>query len=191
MLENPWDVEYLEEYLVYSCPECRNLSQNEDEFLEHALENHPHSRQSLMRFLVKEEKKPLEFSELKEKLNKLFDKSKLEEKELQNNSLEVKTNDIVQKVMFGSNEDPQDDDPLAFQNFSQFEHQQDADGNKTLLCGNCKALFHSMKYLKIHTMYLIAQGRIWPDFAEPRGNLIFVSKLPKLDKLTLFACQLI
>ena len=80
MLENPWDVEYLEEYLVYSCPECRNLSQNEDEFLEHALENHPHSRQSLMRFLVKEEKKPLEFNELKEKLNKLFDKSKIDNK---------------------------------------------------------------------------------------------------------------
>ena len=150
MLENPWDVEYLEEYLVYSCPECRNLSQNEDEFLEHALENHPHSRQSLMRFLVKEEKKPLEFNELKEKLNKLFDNSNLEKQEVKNDSSEVQTNDVVQRVMFGSNAEPTHDDPLALQTFSQFEDQQEGDGDKTLLCGNCKALFHSLKYLKIH-----------------------------------------
>ena len=85
MDRNPWDVQCLEEYLVYffSCPECQELKQSEEEFLEHAMENHPNSKHSLLKFLVKDPSKPVEFEDLKRKVQNMFsDESKNETKQL-------------------------------------------------------------------------------------------------------------
>ena len=37
---NPWNVETLEEFLYYFCPECEDRNQSRDLFLQHALEKH-------------------------------------------------------------------------------------------------------------------------------------------------------
>ena len=53
---NPWLVTHLEEFLYYCCPECNNRNQSKDQFLEHALIEHPHAQEYLTPFQnIKEE----------------------------------------------------------------------------------------------------------------------------------------
>ena len=42
--ENPWLVEYLEEFLYFCCPECHVKDQSKESFLEHALNQHPKAK---------------------------------------------------------------------------------------------------------------------------------------------------
>ena len=56
---NPWEVENLEDFLYFCCPEC-NLSrdsiyQNKKLFLQHALEKHPNAKEYLLRLEIKKE----------------------------------------------------------------------------------------------------------------------------------------
>ena len=52
----PWNIESLEEFLFYFCPECEVKKQSRDDFLQHALKNHPTSCDYLKQFLsIKEE----------------------------------------------------------------------------------------------------------------------------------------
>ena len=41
MRTNPWQVESVEAFLVFWCPECPFLSKEKDFFEDHALKNHP------------------------------------------------------------------------------------------------------------------------------------------------------
>ena len=41
MTENPWDVDSIEAFSFLKCPECIFDTKQEDNFLEHALQNHP------------------------------------------------------------------------------------------------------------------------------------------------------
>ena len=38
---NPWKVESMDFFLCWKCPECSFDTQGEDDFQEHAVENHP------------------------------------------------------------------------------------------------------------------------------------------------------
>ena len=51
---NPWEVENLEEFLYYWCPECDDRHQTRELFLQHAFEKHQNSRECLLKFLVKQ-----------------------------------------------------------------------------------------------------------------------------------------
>ena len=55
VLECPWNVESLEDFLYYCCPECPEKNQNRNGFLCHALEYHPISNSYLMQLEVKQE----------------------------------------------------------------------------------------------------------------------------------------
>ena len=50
-----WNIESLEDFLYYCCPECNERSQSRNIFLHHALEHHPISKNYLVRFEIKEE----------------------------------------------------------------------------------------------------------------------------------------
>ena len=52
---NPWNVNQLEEFLYFCCPECNDKNQSKELFLEHALVHHPHSINCLKKFHIKEE----------------------------------------------------------------------------------------------------------------------------------------
>ena len=52
---NPWNVENLEEFLYYWCPECDDKHQSRELFLKHALEEHQKSQVCLLKFQVKQE----------------------------------------------------------------------------------------------------------------------------------------
>ena len=53
--ENPWTVENLEEFLYFCCPECDERNQSKELFVQHALDQHPNSKDSLIKFQVKKE----------------------------------------------------------------------------------------------------------------------------------------
>ena len=55
MMQAFWNVESLEDFLYYICPECDNRNPSRDEFLHHALSKHQGSNDYLMKFSVKEE----------------------------------------------------------------------------------------------------------------------------------------
>ena len=44
VLNCPWDVKCIEDFLYYCCPECSQRSQSRDDFLHHAEFEHPESR---------------------------------------------------------------------------------------------------------------------------------------------------
>ena len=46
--ESPWAVGNLEAFLHYCCPQCEIKDQSQAAFLEHALINHPESKEFLM-----------------------------------------------------------------------------------------------------------------------------------------------
>ena len=54
-LDCPWNIESLEDFLYYCCPECNERNQSRNSFLQHALHQHPSSNNYLVRFVVKAE----------------------------------------------------------------------------------------------------------------------------------------
>ena len=52
---SPWCVSNLDEFLYYCCPECEEKNESKDEFLKHALGEHPESQKYLLKFTIKEE----------------------------------------------------------------------------------------------------------------------------------------
>ena len=55
MAGSPWIVESLEDFLYYCCPECNERSQSREEFLQHALNEHPEAKNHLIPISVKNE----------------------------------------------------------------------------------------------------------------------------------------
>ena len=53
--ESSWNVESLEDFLYYFCPDCDERKQNRFDFLQHALNQHPVSNDYLIKFCLKEE----------------------------------------------------------------------------------------------------------------------------------------
>ena len=54
--ENPWFVENLEKFLYFCCPECDERNQYKDQFLRHALNQHPKAKQFLQNIEVVKKK---------------------------------------------------------------------------------------------------------------------------------------
>ena len=55
---SPWDVDNLEEFLYFCCPECDNVKhQKRTDFINHALEQHPDSKDCISKIKIKKEKK--------------------------------------------------------------------------------------------------------------------------------------
>ena len=46
---NPWDVESLEEFRFYCCPECPSKTAQKTDFIKHAVIAHPHSQRFIER----------------------------------------------------------------------------------------------------------------------------------------------
>ena len=100
--ENPWSVVNLESFLYYCCPECENRNQSKDEFLKHALGQHPNSKVYLQEFIVKEE----EISEYNENLHYYI---KQEEEEFH------EVNENIEREELNQNEEiPEDNENLRY-----------------------------------------------------------------------------
>ena len=52
---SPWNVNKLEDFLHYCCPECEEKNQSRNDFIQHTQNQHPESIAYLFRFHAKEE----------------------------------------------------------------------------------------------------------------------------------------
>ena len=52
---NPWEVENVEDFLYFCCPECDVKNHSRDHFLKHAFDQHPKSKEYLEKLEVKKE----------------------------------------------------------------------------------------------------------------------------------------
>ena len=55
---NPWNVECLEEFLYFCCPECDLRDQSKENFIQHALDKHQNSKEYVLPFndfIIKDE----------------------------------------------------------------------------------------------------------------------------------------
>ena len=50
---NPWDVQSLEEFHFYCCPECDLKEHAKDKFVKHALDQHPHAKDQFSNLIFK------------------------------------------------------------------------------------------------------------------------------------------
>ena len=58
-VEDPWNVDTLEEFLYYCCPECKDERiQNKEDFIKHALEVHPKSKVSVTKIIQVKKENP-------------------------------------------------------------------------------------------------------------------------------------
>ena len=49
-LKNPWNVEDLDDFLYFCCPECDLKDQSKVQFLQHALDQHPNAKECVQQF---------------------------------------------------------------------------------------------------------------------------------------------
>ena len=56
---NPWEVENVEDFLYFCCPECDEKNHSRDHFLKHAFDQHPKSKEYLEKwaYSIKDELK--------------------------------------------------------------------------------------------------------------------------------------
>ena len=56
---NPWEVENVEDFLYFCCPECDVKNHSRDHFLKHAFDQHPKSKEYLEKwaYSIKDELK--------------------------------------------------------------------------------------------------------------------------------------
>ena len=113
----PWNIESLEEFLFYFCPECEVKKQSRDDFLQHALKKHPTSCEYLKQFLsIKEEdysisaNNGLNSEKLEEEFEQFEDKYNLSEVE---NDFSHTVNDFINVVNDDLNINVNFQDPLG------------------------------------------------------------------------------
>ena len=70
---NPWSAKIIEDFLYFCCPECDVKDQFKDSFIQHALENHPNSRENFLGCVK------IELLDVKNCVDKLFLETQSEE----------------------------------------------------------------------------------------------------------------
>ena len=65
-VNDPWNVDTLEEFLYYCCPECKDQRmQCKEDFIKHALDKHPKSKISFSKMLLVKKENPIELDHVK------------------------------------------------------------------------------------------------------------------------------
>ena len=97
--ENPWNVEDLDDFLYYCCPECDLRDQSKIQFLQHALEQHSKSKQCVQQFngfIIKDELNEVNDSDISE--NKFVSTIKSEPNYEDDEAQDENVQQIIQNV---------------------------------------------------------------------------------------------
>ena len=138
-IENPWNVENLEEFLYFCCPECDLKDQSKMQFLQHALNQHPNAKGSVQKFIIKEE--TFEDSEEFPYLNDINFSEEYD------NPIE----DYNELLKCEIKEEPTDHNNEELMNVDKEEEFSDnSDGLKNLSCEYCGKAFKKNQKLRIH-----------------------------------------
>ena len=110
-MDNPWNVEDLDDFLYYCCPECDLKDQSKIQFLQHALEEHTKASlcvEQFKEFVIKEEPSEInedsDFSQEKFVMIKSepIDDPLSEEIDKQTYDADQKQHEIIQNVKIGT-----------------------------------------------------------------------------------------
>ena len=145
VLECPWNVESLEDFLYYCCPECDEKSQSRDGFLCHALAYHPSSNNYLM---------PLE---VKQEVEEKFISSTDVETDLKHssaNNFKVKEENIIQDEV----DIIEDDEEYFHENYEVYGLKQETDNSYEFRCNQCDKIFRSNSGLDYHLNFFHGEG---------------------------------
>ena len=137
VLECPWNVESLEDFLYYCCPECDEKNQSRNDFLCHALEYHPISNNYLMPLEVKQEveEKFISSTDVEIDFNHASSNFKVKEENI------IQDDTII--------EDDQDYETYGFKE----EENEIEENSDDLKCEQCDKQFKSKSGLDYHLDY--------------------------------------
>ena len=157
---SPWNVESLEDFLYYCCPECPDRNQSRDDFIQHAIITHPKSNEYLVNFVVKEEVNNARYETDIVDNNLKFDENELAD------PLKVVTNEFreEQKILITNvkeEENANEENIIEFNDENE-DHYKDEDyvpGSEVLVkkypykpqkCNQCDKIFDSKQGLANH-----------------------------------------
>ena len=103
---NPWSAKIVEDFLYFCCPECDVKDQFKDSFIQHALENHPNSREnflSCVKIEIPDEENCVDTLFLEAQSEDLFQDFKVEESNVIQN--DIVNQDFIENRENISNED--------------------------------------------------------------------------------------
>ena len=149
VLECPWNVESLEDFLYYCCPECDEKSQSRDGFLCHALAYHPSSNNYLM---------PLE---VKQEVEEKFISSTDVETDLKHssaNNFKVKEENIIQDEVDIIEDDEEYFPENSHENYEIYGLKQETDNSYEFRCNQCDKIFRSNSGLDYHLNFFHGEG---------------------------------
>ena len=133
---NPWAVENLDYFLHFCCPECDVKEKSKEQFLEHAINQHPHSKEHFNKEKERVKEEPLDYDTI-----------------LDYND-QVKCNVVLDDDFI---DDTDADDLFNGENIKAEDYYMDNDTFEEVdedfdkhICNLCNKPFSSRKYLKIH-----------------------------------------
>ena len=145
---NPWNVESLEEFLYFCCPECDLKDQSKVNFLQHALEHHPKAKECVLQFnefIIKEE--PCEDNHVVDENinNENFYNVDENYGDMLECELKYEHNEDTIKNEVGSENATQPIEKIKLKKSKPKEQQQ-----KSFQCDVCVKSFHKECYLETH-----------------------------------------
>ena len=165
-MENPWNVEDLDNFLYFCCPECDLKDQSKMQFLQHALEYHPKAKeyiQNFKEFIVKPE--PIEVKPEHYEINDLIENEfqyNIESDDVET-KLEEEINDVKQDLI--KNETSYKSEIFNCNVCDFIEQNIDADTLKSFLsgsysCGKCGESFEGTYALRKFRKHISNCGNI-------------------------------
>ena len=157
--ENPWCVSTIEDFLQYVCPDCNVTKKDKEEFVRHALSEHPNSANYLGQLIIKEEL----FEDIDDANENDYEGldysnndspgsySYIPEPEV---NLTSHPNGIVKKSNADEQHQSEDDENLFKNSISPVVHE----GKKKFICNICGNLFTVRQSVKQHII-CVHQGR--------------------------------
>ena len=158
MDSNPWQVDGIQAFSHFNCPECKFLTKEETLFQDHAEENHPLSY-VLFSEVVKDEDTTtiVKLEKFDEDENISFDSNDLKISDMKT-SLKIEENcmeksEIIQSCMDGI-QDPSLDDKsdLVFGKISNKMVKKSKKKTKNSICNQCGEKFDDKRELKGHVL---------------------------------------
>ena len=166
----PWNVESLEDFLYYCCPECNDRHQSRDDFLQHALKEHPDATNYLVPIYVKNEYDDENYDianadtkdiNLKKGVVSFEDPLYVIEKQNQNNiKLEVGDEDInayLDTSMQEEEENISDQEEMVEAKFKE-DQGDDENISTTNCCEECGKTYSTAGLLKRHNRKVHGKG---------------------------------
>ena len=168
---NPWKVENIDQFLNYCCPECDTKQKTKSDFIVHAIDTHPNSREYLPLFDFEEDRdheddpidfeEPYEYHSIKEEEDtEMFQAEvKLEiPEEIDKPKCEKCDKEFATKKSLSNHKSKFHPIPKAGKSSKYTFTTDPKDGIQKIKCEECETFFKSKKGMKQHMISMHSQS---------------------------------